>query len=516
MRIDIYNIFSLCQPDQEELEVLKVTSSITINYMTKKKGQRHPEKKTRIVSYLSWDEREGLAEIPTGLLPRVVKAFQEKNLQIEVTDRRLKPTGQGHISFVGDLFKGDGDNRYSFQEMAVQDALRHGRGLLNFPTGSGKTVIMAKIINQLKLKTLIIVPNLQLLSQTHGKFVEYFGEENVDKWGGGQKAEDRGKPIVVATQQTLFSMLKNTQVLFRSLVKQFDILLLDECHHVALGSPFKRDKEGKWVPNINNANSWYEVAQNVPAYYRFGMSATLDTPDSPNNQFVLEAVTGRVVSQITVTELVKAGVLCPVDVTMVELSLPTYRVWKNIYKPIKNEYNEIVGRACVEDGALENNIVDNVERNQIIANIAQHFNEKGNRVLVLVDLVETQGKQLKALLPSDTVFLTGKSSNKEREVGLKLVAEENKILLGTIFKEGFDMPAIDVLIMAGGGKSTKMVIQKIGRVMRVHQDKDKAMVFDFMDRDGSMCERHSEHRKEIYKSEGTYTVRVVGKENWRG
>lgn len=487
--------------DSQVADRIKRVCSIQYSYMTKRKGDRHPTKKTRVVPYCTG------GKFPSGLLPRVAQELKQSGIDVTYKDGRVKPDHDRIETLkltLPPLLTTDAD--YSFQEDAVEAALKFGRGLLHYPTGAGKTVIMARIIDRLKLPTLVIVPNLTLLNQTFEKFQQYFGADFVGKIGEGEK-EGWMSIITVATQQSLHSMMKRDRVTFDALGQTHPVLMLDECHHVATGSPWTKDKEGKWVQKADIANTWYQVAMALPCYHRYGFSATMNTSDSPNNQFVLEAVTGRIVASISVSELIERKVLCPVEVTMIRMAHQRYGIWKDRYKTVKKNGKKV--KELVEDGAYDQNIIGNVNRNQMIADLAAELNAQGYRVLVQVDLVAKHGNKIKARLPN-AVFLHGQSSKQTRKDGIAEVKQDNKILIGTIFKEGFDMPEIDAMIIAGGGKSEKMLIQRVGRVLRVHPEKNRALVFDFYDDDnGSMCTRHSDTRLGIYQDEDQYKVRVV-------
>lgn len=595
MQLLIGNIYTKVDGTETELDIIKTATKIDVKYYAKQKGAKHGEWKQREVHYF----RHETSDFPTGLLPRVCKAAQISGAEVSFEDVRDCPSNVRYEEInltLPPLPVSESD--YSFQEIAVEDAVKMERGLMHYPTGSGKTVIMARIINRLKKSSLIIVPNLTLLNQTVEKFQEYFGDQYIGMLGAGKRLNIKA-PIVVATQQTLYSLFKQSEVkkivdenveqmrensfvfdqyfkyfsenvpacvteyrseyfirkgkewrscdadvydsasengrherkipvkidldlaikavkkykFFGEIVDRFDLMFIDECHHVATsGKQFVRDKyTGKWIQKENLSNTWWNVAMAIGAYYRFGMSATLATPDSPNDQFILESTTGRIISSIGVSELIKRNVLCPVDATMIKLDLPKRNLWATKYS-----YEEIEGRlvrtGVKEEGAYEFNILNNSRRNDIIIDLALKRQADGQKVLIIVDRIKDQGRAVASGLGDNCVFLTGGSKKDERKKGLNKVLNDNKILIGTIFKEGFDMPAINTLIMAGGGRSIKAVIQKVGRVLRMAAGKTRAELFDFYDADDSMCEEHSEVRKEVYESEDQYRLVVVREE----
>lgn len=504
IRTEVFIPTVASEEDKNVRELIREVTSISIHYYTKRKGQRHPEKKVRKVGYYTG------RYFPTGLLPRVIRAIKGK-IEYKIFDVRHLDAKVYKFPLELPLLPIKNAD-YSFQERAVDIAYTRQRGLFKYPTGSGKTIIMAKIIQRLGVKSLVVVPNLQLFNQTYEKFCQYFGESIVGKYGEGDSSGlERSRPIVIATQQSLYSMMKKDCGYFNSVVgKQFQALFIDECHHIATNSGFVRDKLGKWVRKENPANSWHAVAMNIDAYYRFGFSATIELDDNSNDQFVLESVTGQVLDTISVSELIERNVLCPIKVTMVKSSAEKCGVWRNIWGRNK----ESGERELLEYGAYEHNIINNQDRNNLIASVAKQLHKSGKRVLILVDLVEEHGKVIHKLLPN-SVFLYGGSNKKERQKQLKKVEEDGSILIGTIFKEGFDMPAMDVLIIAGGGNSSRSLLQKIGRVLRVSRGKDYAIVVDFYDQDESMCERHSESRLKVYQSEPMYKVEVIDCEQFK-
>lgn len=482
--------------------------SIVVHYYVKKKNQAHPERKSRRVDYLEFDSP--YAKFPSGLLGKVIQYLTDKGIEYQVNDCRRKFEGDSldlSLSLPEPSFS---EADYSFQEIAVSKAIEWGRGLLYYPTGSGKTIIMAKIIAKLDKRTLVIVPNLQLLNQTFEKFGQYFGIANVGIFGDSKK--DLSKLIIIATQQSLHSMLtKKPSDFKRNIAKSFPIVFIDECHHIATAAIiWRKDAQGKWTQKPNIANTWWDILMAIDAYHKYGMSATLGGEIS-NDRFVLQSATGHVISSISISELVERKVLCGVKVIMLSLEHPRYSVWKSQYG--EREVDGVKEKYLIDPGALDNNILENDLRNDIIAQIAHQKTLEGNKVLVLVDKVATHGKILRELI-SNSIFLHGSHSTKKREEGLAEFSKGGKTLIGTIFKEGFDFPAINVLIIAGGGKSSKALVQKIGRVLRTCEGKDRAEIFDFMDKDGSMCERHSEARLVVYKSEPKYEVVVVDGENY--
>ncbi len=77
----------------------------------------------------------------------------------------------------------------------------------------------------------------------------------------------------------------------------------------------------------------------------------------------------------------------------------------------------------------------------------------------------------------------------------------HRIIIATsIFDEGIDIPHLETLIIAGGGKSAIKTTQRIGRVLRKFPGKSKAMVHDFAD-DCRWLKDHYKERRTIYEDD---------------
>ena len=75
------------------------------------------------------------------------------------------------------------------------------------------------------------------------------------------------------------------------------------------------------------------------------------------------------------------------------------------------------------------------------------------------------------------------------------------MIASPIFDEGVDLPEINSLIIAPGGKSEWKTIQKIGRGLRKKASNKPLIVYDFIDA-SRFLKKHSRARMKIYEKEG--------------
>ena len=525
MKLCIHNIFTNIQDASDtEIRRLKERFIIPVPYKARKRGQSYPETRYTNMKFFNPDNMT----IYTGLLHQIVKEFTITHFK----DCRIKPESKDLFS-MKTLPKLMSDADYSYQETAVQDAVRNGRGLLHYPTGTGKTVIMAKVINALQVNSIVIVPNTLLLNQTYKSFCKGFNSSVVGRLGDRIRKPNK---ITVATQQTLYSLFLREEDFFTRLQAKFDCLFIDECHHVATAPYSFKKIRGVWTKKKNTENSWLWVVSNMFSYYRFGMTATLNTKDSPVNQTALESVTGRVISSMTVKEGVKRKVLTTVKVKMILHNCKKYtrREWyfinyagkktlctESLYKKKFEKGEEVSfrdisiwktkydkeGNVLIE-GAYENNIINSKFRQNKVKEIVAILTAEKRKPLVVVDLVKLQGELFHKMIPN-SFLATGKTPKKERVTIVEDFAKtEGSTLIGTIFKEGFDLPLIDSIVNTMGGLSEKKLIQLIGRLLRVSPNKKEPVLYDFYDKDNSVCEKHSKARLKTYKEQG-YEVEII-------
>jgi superfamily II DNA or RNA helicase len=152
-------------------------------------------------------------------------------------------------------------------------------------------------------------------------------------------------------------------------------------------------------------------------------------------------------------------------------------------------------------------IIYNKDRNNLIADFVNKNNDKC--FLILVSRIE-HGKILKEKIPN-SVYLDGSDSVKHRdEIKNKMENGEVKVTITTnIFNEGISIKAIQVLINASARKSSIQTIQKLGRALRIKDNKKKSLVIDFQDNGNKFLYNQYEKRKNIWIKEGFDDINEV-------
>jgi superfamily II DNA or RNA helicase len=429
-----------------------------------------------------WDGRIRLFRrytrtFPSGLLNDVKSALKDVGLNVRVDDVRnippIPPLDPSMCGLEGVSF----EYPYDFQLDVMEKAIIAQRGILHMATNSGKTEVSCLIAQCLRVPTLFLVPGKELLYQTADRYMKRLGVSNHEVGMIGDSRWNEGDWITIATTASIHRNLKKEKC--QKLLNKVQLLILDECH-------------------LASSNSWYEVAGNCPAFFRFGMSGTpLQRTDGADLR--LMAQTGPVIVQIRNKELIDRGISSEVEVLMVRVDKPT-----NIHP--KTPYAD----------AYDMGITENLWRNNAICHIVNHYAEQGLQSVVLVRKID-HGRDLdkrlwtfkkKSFLTHQ--FISGKESTSVRQRALKEFSNGDlRCLIATsILNQGVDTPAINVLIPAGGGESSIQTLQRVGRGIR-KGSVGKLIVVDFADFQNRHLLKHSLQRLRDYRNEECFDLREV-------
>ncbi|MHA2344846.1 MAG: helicase-related protein, partial [Candidatus Hodarchaeales archaeon] len=138
----------------------------------------------------------------------------------------------------------------------------------------------------------------------------------------------------------------------------------------------------------------------------------------------------------------------------------------------------------------EKAIVKNRKRNIRIIKAAKLRNERGLSVLIIVKEIK-HGNYLvniADIFSFDILFLQGST-----HASICVITTD-------IWREGIDIPTLDVVINACGGKAETKTLQAIGRGLRTAQNKPFMEIIDFLDPYRHLAE-HTIERLSIYKKE---------------
>lgn len=440
-----------------------------------------------------WDGRKHLFDaramtFPAGLWSRVEKQLKAAGGEYAVEPEPLPPERFGPLGAAGQQVA-----LRPYQANALETAIACPRGIIQMATGGGKTMLAAHLIRRLDRPALFFVHTLDLLYQTARVFERELGRE-IGILGDGQACL---RPVTVATIQTVANACSGTRPSRKSRADADDeeepqeqpvhfddatrrevidwleavpVVIFDECHHVP-------------------ADTFYKIAMRAAAArHRYGLSATPWRDDGAD--LMLEAALGPCIHKTAASDLIDAGYLVRPVIQM--LPAPVVAVRR------RSDYHDCYTAA----------IVENRERNRVIAARARQWAAEGRSVLILVAQV-AHGLELAGLLPEARFAHGGLESELRRQYLGELEQKLRPIMIATtLADEGLDVPTLGGLILAGGGKSQTRAFQRIGRVLRPAEGKNEARVLDFLD-DAPWLRNHSQARLALYRQEPRFQIQML-------
>lgn len=355
-----------------------------------------------------------------------------------------------------------------YQEEGIQVLMNYDyqhNPLLAFPTGTGKSIIIAEFIK----RALISFPNTRVMMLTH---VKELVQQNAEKLRGvweqaplgiysaGLKERDIGRPITFGSMQSVYKEIERQLANGELLFGKIDLLIVDEAHLI---SEKEETTYRKIISALYTVNPYIKV---------IGLTAT---PYRMKSGMLTEGgIFGEVIYDLTQPDmfvrLIKEGYLAPLipKRTSVEIDVSNVSL-------IANEYN-LKQLEAVSD---KDEITFNAVREIVEAGLSQ------NRTSWIIFCTSVQHcEHVNAMLLSlgiSSAVCHSKLSNKENDSVInafkqgKLTCLVNNNKLTT----GFDNPKIDLIGMLRPTNSVGLWVQMLGRGTRPYPTKDNCLVLDF-------------------------------------
>ncbi|KAI9672504.1 MAG: hypothetical protein M1817_003270 [Caeruleum heppii] len=347
-----------------------------------------------------------------------------------------------------------------YQEECIQSVLSHidkghKRLGISLATGSGKTVVFTQLIDRLRspsphaTQTLILVHRRELVEQAARHCVDAYPSKTIDIEMGNLHASGTAD-ITVASVRSLCSGDR----IAKFDPKRFKLILVDEAHHIVAPSYLE----------VLAHFGLQEPSAGVPALV--GVSATLSRFDGLR----LGAAIDHIVYHKDYVDMIGEKWLTDVIFTTVQSKADISRVRKGAFGDFQtgdlsravntDETNEITVRSWLARAEGRRSTI------VFCVDIAH--------VVGLTDMFRKQG--------IDARFVTGNTTAADRGQRLEDFRHGKFPVLVNcgVFTEGTDIPNIDCVLLARPTKSRNLLVQMIGRGMRLYPGKKNCHVIDMV------------------------------------
>jgi len=405
---------------------------------------------------VAWDDRGLVARAPAHRYADLRDALDAEGAAYE---DRVLPIEELSLSHAYDL--------RPYQREAVE-AWRENddRGVVQLPTGAGKTVLAIDAIAALGVPTLVVVPTIDLLEQWRRELETEF-EIPIGQFGGGEQVREA---ITVSTYDSAYLRAEDVG-------GDFGLVVFDEVHH--LGGEGYRD-----------------VARLLAAPARLGLTATFERPDGAHE--IVADLVGPKVYEAAVDDLAGEH-LADYEVRRVEVALgPDER---DAYEEAQGTFVDYLKRSnlSLRSGADYRKLVmrsgtDPKAREALLAK------QRARRIMMNADAkVETLGRLLDRhrddrvivfTAHTDLVYrlserylipaITNETGAEERKSILERFREGtySRVVTANVLDEGVDVPDANVAVVLAGSGSEREFTQRLGRILRPKADGGHALLYE--------------------------------------
>jgi len=354
------------------------------------------------------------------------------------------------------------------QLRAVDAVCTRTRGVLELPTGAGKTEIAIALHRALPCRWLFLVHRDVLRQQTVERFDKRAAEHGLVErallWDSSVRSPWSHSTFVVASYQGINAALRNNRAAYDSLIDGVQAVNCDEAHTLP-------------------SDTFYRVVMDCTgAYYRVALSATAFKRGDRRSVMLLGAV-GNSIMKLLPQELIDAGLLVQPRVEFwPHIQLAKFRKW---------------------DKVRSEQIVNSESRNELISRITANADKPALVFVQQIDHATVLSKLLAKRGVTNSI-VTGKETTSTRVAALKQLerGDIDVIVCTVVFQEGVDLPSIASIINASGGKSQIAAVQRAGRALRPSPGKTSCAIHDVDDRGVPMLQRHAQQRRAAYLEQG--------------
>lgn len=307
--------------------------------------------------------------------------------------------------------------------------------LIQMPTGAGKTVLVAKMLDSAAAKgyrAWFNVHRRELVKQSVLTF-QNATEREVGIVASGFPG-NRHLPIQIASIGTLRQR--------RSLLQDPHLIVWDEAHHVA-------------------AASWEEIHEAYPNTVHIGVTATPERLDGRGlGKYFKEIILGP-----SVAWLIENGYL-----SKYKLYAPSTPDLSGVHT-VAGDYNK------KELGAA-------MSRSQVVGDVITHYRRhaSGKRMIVFAWSIEASIDIAANFNRAgiQAAHVDGKTDDMTRDAAMeRFKAGEIKVLTNVdLFGEGVDVPAMEAVALLRPTQSLALYLQQCGRALRPFPGKDYAIILD--------------------------------------
>ena len=327
-----------------------------------------------------------------------------------------------------------------YQKNIVRTAINHfidnDKAILNMCCGTGKTITSLFIAKKMMAKKLLILVPNNILAYQWFNIVKLLFPTNI---------------IIMYKKKLinydiLISTYHNSKKI-RDLELEFDLTILDECHHLT---------------GLLSNNNCFLHSLKINTIKQISLTATLKKIKS-NNPFIIDNYSveyfGDIIANIPIDWSINNNIICDFDIQILTVNDDIF------FKNINISNNKLYFSAYVALYNIYHNISNNV---LIFANKIKNIDE----IIIYINMLLTN-----KIFNLPKINIIKCTSDYKYDIS-SLKTNNNNNILCSVYSlgEGYDLPMLDTVIFSENMTSSIRIIQSLLRPCRRHKNKKKALV----------------------------------------
>lgn len=400
--------------------------NIEWDLVVKCKKEHEPYNSALVEFYDLWNKTINLTQERINLYAQKLNYVIERwDMDYDLAEQKIKPNYM---------------QRKALKELNRNRAIGINRALIVSATGSGKTYLAAfDALNFAPNKLLYVVHEGSILRKSLETFQEVFG--GLKKCGiYSSEAKETEADFIFSTN---LSMCRSLELFDK---KEFDYIIIDECHHAV-------------------ADTYRKIIDYFEPEFLLGLTATENRMD---NQDVVELFGNNIPYELRLRDAIINDLIVPFH-----------------YYGIRDELIDY-GLSDSAERRLIAQIANDDNCNFIHQQIEKHRPE-GQKLKALAFCRNIQHARMMAENMSEfyhTAFLSGQNKTGERIRAYNDLQSDNKeleILFAVdILNEGVDIPGVNMVLFLRPTESSTIFIQQLGRGLRKYANKNYVTILDFI------------------------------------
>ena len=329
---------------------------------------------------------------------------------------------------------------------AIASSRESGKGLVVMASGLGKTMtVIFDIDRYLKdhpnAKFLYLCDSIPILTQAKDEFKKYFGEEYSYSLFDAKHTPERKVNFLFGAFGKMANSLENFPE------NEFDYIVVDEAHHA-------------------QATTYRKVVLHFQPQYLLGLTATPVRLDQRN----IEDLFGAPIFNLGLARALVEGLLTPIDYRIMDDELNAEEIERFMQSSEKISLAQLNKRFFLP-----------LRDEEIVRIIREKIAEFGGKRTVIFCKNIQHAEETARLMPEATVV----HSDMEYEESEKRIHDFKKGKIGILIavdklNEGVDIPEVDVVVFLRTTTSPTILLQQMGRGLRIVPGKDFVHILDFV------------------------------------